>query len=102
MRGHRVKPEWRTVQVFISNQAAGIFEVEIDTNSRDIRCSCPVWKKTMTCKHVKFVDLRMRDNDGHYSIQIPSDIPEDMAIDASDDATTFREFVLKYAKIEVL
>lgn len=102
MRGNKLKPDWRTVQLFISSQAAGVFEVEIDTNSQDTRCSCPVWKKTLVCKHVRFVETRMISNSGHYSIQIPYDIPPEMAIDASEDAQTFREFVLKYAKIEVL
>jgi hypothetical protein len=41
-------------------------------------------------------------NDGHYSILIPEEIPEELALDASDTAEKFREFVVKYAKIEVL
>ena len=94
--------DWRTVQVFISSQAAGVFEVEVDTASRGVRCTCPVWKKTKFCKHTEFVSSRMRVNNGNYSIQIPHDVPEEMAFDASDDARSFREFVLRYAKIEVI
>ena len=102
MKGGSVQTSWRTIQLFISAQAAGIFEVEVDTETRDLRCNCPKWKKASSCKHVKFVLDRMIVNDGHYSILIPEEIPEDLALEASDTAEKFREFVVKYAKIEVL
>ena len=93
---------WRTVQVFISSQAAGVFEVEVDTDTKSLRCSCPVWKKTSTCKHTTFVKHKMNMSKGHYSIQIPTEITEDMVKEASHDPKSFRDLVLKYAKIEVL
>ena len=102
MRGKKVEASWRTVQVFISSQAAGVFEVTVNTGSRELKCSCPVWTKTENCKHVSFVKRRMMLNGGHYSIQIPHEIPEELAIAANDTPEKFREFVLKYAKIEVL
>ena len=97
-----MKTSWRTVQLFISSQAAGIFEVEVDTETRKLRCNCPKWRKTFSCKHTRFVDDRMDMNNGHYSILIPDEIPEELAFDANDSAEKFREFVVKYAKIEVL
>ena len=102
MKGQHMKSPWRTVQVFISSQSAGVFEVEIDTDTRSTRCSCPVWKKRFECKHTDFVKDRMRFNRGNYSIQIPNEIPEELAVEASVDANSFRDFVLKYAKIEVI
>jgi len=102
MRGMSMESTWRTIQVFISSQAAGIFEVEVDTASSKIRCTCPVWRKTASCKHVSFVEQKMRFNNGHYSVQIPTDVSEDLALEANDTSETFREFVLRYAKIEVL
>ena len=102
MKGGSVQTSWRTIQLFISAQAAGIFEVEVDTDTKKLRCNCPKWKKTFNCKHVRFVDDRMHYNDGHYSILIPEEIPEELALNASDTAEKFREFVVKYAKIEVL
>ena len=102
MRGKKVSTAWRTAQLFISSQAAGVFEVDVNTETKALRCSCPVWKKVDSCKHVSFVSRRIALNGGHYSIQIPHEIPEEMAIEASDTPEKFREFVLKYAKIEVL
>jgi len=102
VKGRSVQTSWRTVQLFISAQAAGIFEVEVDTSTKNLRCNCPKWRKTFNCKHVRFVDERMVMNDGHYSILIPEEVPEELALNASDTAEKFREFVVKYAKIEVL
>lgn len=102
MKGMRMESPWRTIQLFISSQAAGIFEVEVDTDTKRVRCNCPVWKKTLNCKHVNFVNNKMRMNNGHYSILVPSEIPEDLAAEASGDPKKFRDFVVKHAKIEVL
>lgn len=102
MRGKRMQTAWRTAQLFISSQAAGVFEVDVNTETRELRCSCPVWQKTNICKHSIFVSRRIAMNNGHYSIQIPYEIPEEMAIEANETPEKFREFILKYAKIEVL
>ena len=102
MKGMSMETPWRTVQLFISAQAAGVFEVEVDTETKRTRCNCPVWKKTAVCKHTTFVDARMRLNRGHYSILVPNEISEDVALQASDDPKKFRDFVVKYAKVEVI
>lgn len=92
---------WRIIQQFISEQAVGIFEVEVNTETRETRCNCPVYQKRDSCKHTQFVNFRIK-NTGHYSIMIPSEVPEEWATRASDDPTMFREFIVKYAKVEVL
>ena len=102
MKGMKMESTWRTIQVFISSQAAGIFEVEVNTDTKNIRCSCPVYIKSTTCKHTNFIKQKMRFNNGHYSVQIPTDISENLVIEASETPKAFRDFVLKYAKIEVL
>ena len=102
MKGMSMESPWRTVQLFISSQAAGVFEVEVDTTTKRIRCNCPVWKKTLNCKHINFINNKMRMNNGNYSILVPSEVPEELALEANDDPAKFREFVIKYAKVEVL
>ena len=101
MKGFSVSSEWMTVQQFISAQGMGIFEVELETASKDTRCNCPVWVKKQSCKHTYFVNSRMRET-GHYSITVPSSVPEEWAEEASQDPAAFREFVVNYANIEVL
>jgi hypothetical protein len=102
MKGMSVESPWRTVQLFISAQAAGVFEVEVDTDTKNTRCNCPVWRKTLMCKHANFVKDKMRMNRGHYSILVPNEVPEELAVSASDDAAKFRDFIVRYAKVEVL
>jgi len=102
MKGMSMESPWRTVQLFISSQAAGVLEVEVDTGTKRVRCNCPVWKKTLKCKHVNFVNKKMKLNNGHYSILVPSEVPEELASQANIDPKTFRDFVVRYAKVEVL
>jgi hypothetical protein len=101
MKGQHMSSPWRTVQQFISAQGVGIFDVEVDTDTKETRCNCPIFSKRKECKHVAFVNNRIR-NSGHYSILVPNEIPEEMAMEANQDAESFREFVVHYAKIEVL
>lgn len=101
MKGQHVSSAWRIVQQFISEQAVGVFEVEVNTETKETRCNCPVFSKRSSCKHTQFVNFRIR-NTGHYSILIPTEVPEEMAAEASDDPKKFREFIVKYAKVEVL
>lgn len=101
MKGPKVSSAWRTVQQFISAQGAGVFEVELDTETKETRCNCPVWGKKATCKHVSFVNHKIQTK-GHYSITVPIEIPEELAIEANETPETFREFVVNYAKVEVL
>lgn len=103
MKGMKRMADWRTIQVFLSAHAAGIFEVEAETNTKETRCNCPVFKKQDSCKHVIFVNRKMKYNNGNYAIQVPHEVSEEKAVEAAlGDPKDFREFVLKYAKIEVL
>ena len=102
MKGMSVKSSWRTVQLFISAQAAGVFEVEVETATKSTRCNCPVWRKTSSCKHSNFVKEKMRMNRGNYSILVPNEVPEELAVDASEYAAKFRDFIVSYAKVEVI
>jgi hypothetical protein len=101
MKGPQMASAWRTVQQFISAQGMGIFEVEVETDTKETRCTCPVFDKRGSCKHIQFVNDKIKYT-GHYSILVPNEVPEEMAVEASDSAEKFREFVVKYAKIEVL
>ena len=101
MKGPQVDSEWMTVQQFISAQGVGIFEVEMDTDTKATRCNCPVYVKKETCKHTSFVDSKIRST-GHYSISVPVSIPEEWAMEASQNPSKFRDFVVNYATIEVL
>lgn len=94
------KAEWRTVQFFLS--ARGVFEVKIDLASDDVECTCPGFTARGACKHTRFVIGKARENNGTYPLKISTRAPmsESKAINSSTEL--FREFVVKYGKIEVL
>jgi len=101
MRGLDMEIDWRTVQMFLGDD--GISEVEIDAeNSAKMRCSCKSFFKAARCKHTKYVKNQMEDNNGHYAIQVPVDISDEEALDAMSSADTFREFIIKHGKVQVL
>jgi hypothetical protein len=101
MRGLDMSIDWRTVQLFLGSD--GVSEVQIDSdNSSKIRCSCNAFSKTSRCKHSKFVRNQIGNNDGHYAIQVPVDISDEYAMMAMSSAESFREFILKYGKVEVI
>ena len=91
---------WRTVQVFLS--PTGVYEVQMRPGDTNSKCSCPSYKIRSKCKHTQFIKDRMDENDGHYAILVPDDVDESVAEKANESAEAFREFVLKYARVEVL
>ncbi|CAB4123902.1 hypothetical protein UFOVP45_54 [uncultured Caudovirales phage] len=93
--------DWRTVQLFLEDD--GVCEVEVDADNHDtIRCTCKSYKSSSKCKHSKYVRKSMEENNGAYSIRINNDVPEDEALQAMSNSVTFRDFVIKYAKVEVI
>lgn len=91
---------WRTVQVFLSQKGSGIFEVELTTDGKSVRCNCPIYKSKKDCRHVKFVLAKMED--GSYPIVVhPSARDEDIS-EYAEDPVAFRRFIVKYGKIEVV
>lgn len=101
MKEAAVDIKWRTVQLFLENY--GVVEVEVDSeNSSKARCSCPGFARGGRCKHTKYVKDVMANNDGHYSIQVSVDVNEDDAFRAIQDPESFRDFIVKYGKVEVI
>jgi hypothetical protein len=93
--------EWRTAQFFLEED--GTCEVEIDLDShKKFRCTCLAFSKSARCKHTIWVKETMEKNEGRFQIQIPVDMDDDAAFEAMSTAEGFREFILKYGKIEVI
>jgi hypothetical protein len=92
---------WRTVQMFLGEE--GVSEVEVDAdNAFNVKCSCQSYGKFKKCKHATFVLNKIEANDGHYGVQIPDTIDDEIAMAALNDEESFRDFVIRYGKIEVL
>lgn len=101
MKGIGMATDWRTVQVFLSDD--GVFEVEADAEDYTrMRCTCSPFKSGKKCRHTKHVKKRIDDNGGTYSIMLPEDVSDDEVEAAMETAESFRNLIIKYAKVEVL
>jgi hypothetical protein len=104
MKGNRVDDHLRLVQVFLSQNKTpgpGIYEVAVNEDSSTLHCTCPGYKSRSTCKHVRFVQSRIDTNGGTYPLEISSRASTEDAKKAQDSNKEFREFVIKYGRIEV-
>lgn len=101
MKEYVMQEDWRTVQLFLTQNA--IAEVEINSmNNSQVRCNCLGFGKIKGCNHVKFVKNHMKGNDGHYTVQIPVEVDDEVASVAVQDAALFRQFIIDYGKVEVI
>ena len=92
--------EPKLVQVFLSPGIPGVFEVSVD-NSQNYKCTCPGFRGRGSCKHTKFVDARVQQNNGTYPLEISTKVTKEEAEKAQESNETFREFILRFGKIEV-
>lgn len=93
--------DWRTIQIFLSEQDFKIYEVELESESRDLRCNCKAFTAKETCKHVRHVSRRMGSSN-HFKVSIPDTVDEGELKDAIRSPEKFRAFIIKYGKIEVI
>lgn len=94
--------DWRTVQLFLSPRQPAIYEVQINLDEEGIRCTCPTYKGKKTCRHSKFVHARMESNEGHYPLMVREEAEGEDISEVMATSESFRQFVVKYGKIEVL
>lgn len=103
MKGKAVDDDLRLVQVFLSQNKVpgpGIYEVSTDKDG-ELYCTCPGYKSRSMCKHTKFVNSRITNNNGSYPLEISSKATSEDAEKARLSNKDFREFVIKYGRIEV-
>jgi hypothetical protein len=91
---------WQTTQLFLS--ANGVHEVEINLDTQKLRCTCDGASMRGACKHTAFVNKRMDLNGGIYPVEVSKSADLDMASALSLDPKAFRNFLVKYGKIEAL
>lgn len=106
MKGRKVEDDkLRLVQVFLSQNKTpgpGVYEVSVDVdNDQKLYCNCPGYQGRATCKHVRFVKNRIEHNGGNYPLEISSKATQEDADKARDSNRAFREFVIKFGRIEV-
>lgn len=94
----------RLIQVFIThksnNPGPGIFEVSTDPD-RNLSCNCPGFIVKSNCKHVALVESRISANDGKYPFDFSNKVTNVDIKKAMKTEESFREFIIKYGKVEV-
>ena len=96
---------WRTVQLFLDSKEFKIYEVKVnpeDKGIKAIKCDCKQYALIKACKHVEFISKAMVKNNGHYPIKVATEINDKAVIEAMEDEETFRDFIIRNAKIEVI
>jgi hypothetical protein len=104
MKGPSVSQGLRLIQVFLSQSATtapGIYEVSLDDDKEALSCTCPGFQGRNVCKHTKFVKARIDTNNGTYPLEISSRATKEDAESAKKSNKHFREFVIRFGKIEV-
>ena len=104
MKGNKdVDDKLRLLQVFLASSKTpgpSIYEVLVDEDQR-LQCTCPGYKGRNNCKHIKFVQSRIDSNSVSYPLEISSKATNEDASKAQRSNKDFRDFVIKYGKIEV-
>lgn len=96
--------DMRVIQFFLSpsnSPGPGIYEVSASKSQDKLSCNCPGFNGRSTCKHTKFVQARIDSNDGSYPMEISTKATKEAAKKATESNEAFRDFLLKYGKIEV-
>jgi hypothetical protein len=104
MKEFQMTYDFRFVQLLLPQQnlsVPGIDEVSVgDTD--EFNCTCPGFSGRAKSKHVEFVKARIETNNGTYPLEISSRATTDDAAKAQKSSKDFREFIIKFGKVEVL
>ncbi len=102
--GALMTSEWRVIQLFLPPQDGElhIYEVEMETTTRRVRCNCHAYQAKSTCKHERIVKTRMKQNGGQYPLNLHVNASTHDSSELFKDRQKFREFIIRYGQVEVL
>ena len=93
----------RLIQVFLPKTATpgvSIYEVSSDPDGV-LYCNCAGYVDKGTCKHVRLVNSRIKENKGTYPLEMIAKSSKEEAEEARASAESFRNYIIKFGKIEV-
>jgi hypothetical protein len=82
------------------NPGPGIYEVNL-LKDGEFSCTCPGYFARKSCKHTAFVKAKVKQNGGHYPLEISAECTSEEANKAMESTEAFRDFILKFGRIEV-
>lgn len=91
----------RAIQQFLGSQAGnpGVYTVSIDEVHHSLLCDCPGFGGRGICKHTKYVQARMDENNGIYPMRVLQDATEADRDYAETSDSAFRNFVARFGEI---
>lgn len=87
----------KTIQFFVST--TGVDEVLADKDS-NLTCTCEGFSARRKCKHVTWCELELEN--GTFPIQVDKATPDAAIKKAKESDEAFREFLIRYGKIEAI
>jgi hypothetical protein len=98
-----VVEDLKLVQIFLRQDATpgpGIYEVSLKKD-KSFMCTCPGYVGRNICKHTRFVEAKVKSNHGTYPLEISTRCTDEDTDSASESDEAFRNFIIKFGKIEV-
>lgn len=104
MRESRVTNEYRIVQIFLPVLPTRGPEIyEVSSNEVSLKCTCELFISRNRCRHIDFVQARIDANGGkNYPLEISSRATQEDARKAQESVENFRDFIIKFGRIEVI
>lgn len=99
-----VDNEVKLLQLFLTDNqipGPGIYEVVLNKSDK-VLCNCQTFTSRKSCKHSKLVQSRLDSHDGLYPIELIKQPTAEEAQRAGDSYKETRDFIIKFAKIEVV
>jgi len=94
----------RLLQIFLSHRSdspgPGIFEVNT-TPDKYLSCNCPGFAAKDSCKHTALVERRIEEGGGMYPFDFSDRVNTEQIRVAMRTEQTFRDFIIKHAKVEI-
>lgn len=87
----------KTIQFFVS--VTGVDEVMTDEDL-NLKCTCEGFKARKKCKHITWCELELKN--GTFPIQVDKATPDSAIKQAKESNEAFRDFLIRYGKIEAI
>lgn len=102
MKDTPVADNFKIVQIFLPQNSSPMV-YEVSSNEKDFRCTCSTFDTKGGCKHIAFVMARIDANGGrNYPLEISNKATLEDAQKAQESVQNFREFIIKFGKVEVI
>lgn len=105
MKGFLMNQDWKTIQIFLSEDSDSMYVCEVQLEASDptkIRCTCGKTKGISLCKHIRYVKTNMAENNGNYAIRMSTSVTKAAQLKATESTEEFRKFIVQHTQSVVI